>query len=411
VLIDVKPLLKYRDFRFLFVGQGVSFLGSMISYAVVPTQVYELTKSSWTVALVSVVQLIPVLVFGLIGGAVADTRDRRRLLLVAELAMAAGMGVLVLNASSAKPSVALIFVVAALLQALNAFHRPAMDALTQKLVEPGDYAAVAALGSLRYTAGAIVGPAAGGLIMGWGGTPLAYAIDLATFLVAALMVFLMRPVARAAPTGSDAQAKPRESPWRLIAEGLRYARGRPELVGTYVVDVVAMTFAFPTALFPELAQPWGGPKAAGVLFSAMSVGGLVMTVFSGWTKTVRRRGAAVVIAAAIWGLAIIGLGFAPSLEVAAVWLAVAGAADMVSGLFRGVIWNETISNDLRGRLAGVEMISYMCGPLLGNARAGWVSSISSPAVSLVSGGILCVAGMVACAASLRRFWRYEGGQP
>jgi MFS family permease len=195
----------------------------------------------------------------------------------------------------------------------------------------------------------------------------------------------------------------------MIGEGLRYALSRPELIGTYVVDIVAMTFAFPTALFPEMAQAWGGPKAVGVLFSAMSVGGLVMTLLSGWTKRVRRRGAAVVIAAAIWGLAIIGLGFAPSLEVAAVWLAVAGGADMVSGLFRGVIWNETISNDLRGRMAGVEMISYMCGPLLGNARAGWVASVASPAVSLISGGVLSGAGMIACASTLRRFWRYESG--
>jgi MFS family permease len=168
-----------------------------------------------------------------------------------------------------------------------------------------------------------------------------------------------------------------------------------------------MAFAFPTALFPEMAQGWGGAKAAGWLFSAMSIGALITTIASGWTGKVSRHGAAVVVSAGIWGAAIFALGYATSLEAAIVCLAVAGAADMVSGLFRGIIWNETIPNEMRGRLAGIEMISYMAGPLLGNARAGWVAALVSTRVSIVSGGALCVAGVTICAFALPAFWSYR----
>jgi MFS family permease len=188
---------------------------------------------------------------------------------------------------------------------------------------------------------------------------------------------------------------------------LRYAVGRPELIGTYVVDIVAMTFAMPMALFPSMAVAWGGARAAGWLYSAMSLGSLFTTIFSGWTSKVERHGAAVVIAAAIWALAIIFSGVSASLPAAVFWLAVAGAADSVSGVFRGTIWNETIPGELRGRLAGVEMISYLSGPLLGNARAGYVASISSNTVSVVSGGMTCFIGVLLCIPLLPAFWRYR----
>jgi len=274
-----------------------------------------------------------------------------------------------------------------------------MDALTQTLVKPSDFASIGALGSLRYSAGSILGPAAGGVLMAWGGAQVTYAIDAGTFVFSFAMIALMRTAAMS--------ERREEGHLSLIGEGLAYARKRPELIGTYVVDIIAMTFAFPVALFPVMAQSWGGASAAGVLFSAMSVGSLVMTLFSGWTAKVRRRGAAVVLAAMLWGVAIIGLGLSPNLETAVVFLALAGAADMVSGLFRGVIWNETIPNELRGRMAGVEMISYMSGPLLGNARAGWMASSGSLSSSLMLGGIFCVVGVALCGVWLKGFWRYE----
>jgi MFS family permease len=192
-----------------------------------------------------------------------------------------------------------------------------------------------------------------------------------------------------------------------IIEGLRYAVSRPELIGTYVVDIVAMTFAMPMALFPSMAVAWGGARAAGWLYSAMPFGSLFTTIFSGWTSKVKRHGAAVVIAAAIWAIAIVLVGFSSSLPLAVVGLALAGAADSVSGVFRGTIWNETIPSDLRGRLAGVEMISYLSGPLLGNARAGWVASVSSNTTSVVSGGLTCFVGVLLCIPLLPAFWKYR----
>jgi MFS family permease len=192
-----------------------------------------------------------------------------------------------------------------------------------------------------------------------------------------------------------------------IRQGLKYALGRPELIGTYAVDMVAMTFAMPMALFPSMSDVWGGSSAAGWLYSAMSFGSLFTTAFSGWTSKVMRHGAAVIIAAAIWALAIVGLGFSPKLPVAVFCLAVAGAADSVSGVFRGTIWNETIPGDLRGRLAGVEMISYISGPLLGNARAGLIASISSNMTSIVSGGLTCFVAVLLCIPLLPAFWKYR----
>jgi len=171
--------------------------------------------------------------------------------------------------------------------------------------------------------------------------------------------------------------------------------------------VVAMTFAMPVALCPAMADAWGGRTAAGWLYSAMSFGSLFTTIFSGWTSKISRHGAAVVIAAAVWAVAIVFLGFSRSLPVAVFCLAVAGAADSVSGVFRSTIWNETIPSDLRGRLAGVEMISYISGPLLGNARAGWIASMSSNALSVISGGFICFIGVLLCIPLLPAFWAYR----
>jgi MFS family permease len=158
-----------------------------------------------------------------------------------------------------------------------------------------------------------------------------------------------------------------------------------------------------------MAVAWGGKQVAGWLYSAMSIGSLFTTIFSGWTSKVKRHGAAVVIAAATWAVAIVFLGFSSSLPLAVACLALAGAADSVSGVFRMTIWNETIPGDLRGRLAGVEMISYLSGPLLGNARAGWIASISSNTISIVSGGLICFVGVLLCIPLLPAFWSYRAG--
>jgi MFS family permease len=403
MFIDLNPLKKYRDFRLLFIGQLISYLGTMVSYMAVPYQVYELTKSTAMVGALGIVQLGPVIIFGLLGGTYADRINRRKLLLASEFIMASIIFLLLLNSCLAQPSVLAIFILVAIMQGVTGFHRPAMEALTQKMVEPGDYAAVGALSSFRASAGAIGGPILGGLLIASSGLIGAYLFDLISFIGALICIALMSRIPDPEPSDT--------SPLNDAKEGIRFALSKPALIGTYLIDIAAMLFAFPVALFPAMAQQWGGAHAAGLLFSAIAIGSLVATLLSGWSTRVVQHGRVVIIAAACWGLFIVGVGFAQQLWVAILFLALAGAADMVSGLFRGVIWNQVVPNNLRGRLSGIEMISYMTGPLLGNTRAGWVAAETSLAISLWSGGIICVVAVFATALMLPSFWRYRADRP
>jgi MFS family permease len=403
MLLDISPLRRHRDLRLVFVGQLVSAFGNFITYVALPVQVYGLTRSSAAVGLIGSVQLVPLAVTALWGGALADSLDRRSLLLRCEALMALGSFALVVNSLLPKPSVTVLFVVAAFTSAVNGFHRPALEAITQKLVAVGDLAAVSALTSLRGTTASIAAPALAGIAIAALGLPATYAIEVATFGVSLAALAAIRAMPPAEET--------RSAGLETIVEGLRYAAGRPELIGTYVVDIVAMTFAMPMAVFPAFAEQLGGTATVGFLYSAMSVGALLVTVFSAWTRSVRRRGAAIVIAAAIWGLAIAALGFAHSLPIAVACLALAGAADMVSGLFRMTLWNETIPPTLRGRMAGIEQLSYMTGPLLGNMRAGFMAERFGVSRSIVLGGLICVAGVALCVPALPAFWRYRQTLP
>ena len=398
MILDISPLLRNRDYRLLYTGQLVSAFGSMITYVAVPDQIWELTHSSFAVGMLGAVQLVPLLLFALWGGAYADSMDRRKLLVISEVFLAIGSVMLAINALLPRPSVILVFGVSAAMSAVNGFHRPALDALTPRLVDRDDLRAVAALSSLRYSLSAIAGPALGGLLIGRVGISSTYWIDFLTFLISIASLAAIRKMPP--PEGQ----KPGLS---SILEGLRYARNRPELIGTYVVDMVAMTFAMPMALFPSMAEKWGGAKSLGWLYSAMAMGFLASTLISGWSRKVERHGVAVIAGATVWGIAIVALGFAEGFFAAVLCLALAGAGDNVSAIFRGTIWNETIPGDLRGRLAGVEMISYLSGPLIGNVRAGWIASLSSNRVSIVSGGLVCIAGILLCIPLLPAFWRYR----
>jgi MFS family permease len=399
VLLDLSPLRKHRDFRFVFVGQLVSALGSFLTYVALPVQIYGLTKSSAIVGLLGTAQLVPLAMTALWGGALADSMDRRSLLLCCEALLLCGSLALAANSLLPHPSVPLLFVVAAFMSAVNGFHTPSLESLTPKLVDREDLPAVSALSSLRGTTAAIAGPALAGVCIATLGLPFTFGVDAASYAISLLALYAIRsmpPADKATPAGFSS-----------IVEGFRYAASRPELIGTYVVDIVALTFAMPMALFPALAAQWGGAHAIGYLYSAMSVGSLLITVFSGWTRNVQRRGAAIVIAAALWGVAITGLGFSRSLPIAILCLVLAGAADMVSGLFRMTIWNETIPSHLRGRMAAIEQLSYMTGPLLGNARAGFMAERFGVARSIVLGGVICVAGVISCVPLLPAFWHYR----
>jgi MFS family permease len=398
-LVDVGPLHRSRDFRLLFIGQAVSFTGSMVTYVALPYQLYRLTHSSLQVGLLGVTELVPLLVTALLGGAVADAFDRRRTVLLTEVAAVTLTAALLVNASVGRPRVWPLYVVSGLFAAVDGLQRPSLEALLPRVVPRPDLPAAIALASLRMNVGLVAGPPLGGLLIAAGGLPSAYTVDLVSFSASLIALSAMR----ATPPPPDA-ARPS---LRAIADGWRFARSRPVLLGTYLVDINAMVFGMPNALLPAIATRYGGAGVLGVLYAAPSAGSLLATVTSRWTQDVRRHGRAIVYAAAVWGAAIVGFGLAPSLWVGVVLLAVAGAADAISGLFRSRIWNETVPDALRGRLAGIEMLSYSIGPLLGNVEAGGVASVTSVRVSVVSGGALCIVGTVLLAAMLQKFFAYD----
>ena len=292
-----------------------------------------------------------------------------------------------------------LFVLGTAMAALDGLQRPPLDALTPRLVERHELVAAGALDSFRSNVAMVAGPALGGVLIAIAGLPLTYGFDMLTFVVSLVLLTRMGAV----PPPPDAE----RPSLRGIVDGIRYARSRQELLGTYGVDMVAMFFAMPMALFPAFADRLGGPGVLGLLYAAPSAGALLATVTSGWTSRVHRHGMAVILAAGAWGVGVIGFGLASDLWLALACLAFAGGADMVSGIFRTTIWNTTIPDHLRGRLAGIEQVSYASGPTLGNLRAGALGSVIGLKASVVSGGILCVVGVAVTALLLPAFRRYD----
>jgi MFS family permease len=334
-----------------------------------------------------------------VGGALSDAFDRRRMVQLAELGSGLSVGVLLVNSLLPDPRVEVLFVVVPLLGLFYGILRPSLDALVPRLVTREELPAASALEGFRGTLGSIAGPALAGVIIAGAGLPVAYALDAATFGASLAALWFMRAV----PPPPDA---PPVS-LRSIAEGVRYAWSRQELLGTYGIDMIAMFFGMPMALFPAIAERFGGAGVLGLLYAAPAVGALLATATSGWVARVYRHGLAIIVAAAGWGVAIIVFGLASNLAPALAALVAAGGADMVSGMFRMTIWNQTIPDRLRGRLAGIEQVSYTSGPLLGNLEAGVVASLASVRASVVSGGVLCVVGVVLAAIALPAFRRYD----
>ena len=398
--IDLTPLRSSRDFRLVFTASGVSAIGSYLTFVSIPYQVFLLSHDPLLVGLIGLCELVPLLFMAFIGGALADYLDRRLLVVVGEILFAALTGVLLINSLAGRPQMWLLFVVAGLSTTIDGIQRPALDAVVPRLVVPEQIPAAGALNSLRMNVAALAGPALAGVLLQGVGLAWVYAIDMATFAVSLTCLAFVRRVPP--PPAPDRPSL------RSVVTGLRYAVNRKELLGTYLVDINAMFFGMPQALYPFVADRLGGPAVLGLLYAAPSAGSLVATVTSGWSARVRRHGMAVILAAGAWGVAIVGFGFANSLWLAVLTLALAGAADMVSGLFRGIIWNQTIPDHLRGRLAGIEMLSYTSGPTLGNLESGVVARFAGVGGSIVWGGVLCVAGTVALAALLPEFRRYDG---
>ena len=372
----------------------------MVSYVALPYQLYQLTRSNFAVGALGIVELIPLVVFGLYGGALADHVDRRLMLVVTGAAQVLLTAVLMANAFLDAPRIWAIYVLGALLAAAGSLQRPSREALLPRVVRHNQIPAAVAVSSLGREVSMLVGPAVGGVLLQWVGVGWCYAIDVIGLTAATLLFLALKPY----------PATDRSNPPSLsgIAEGLRYAMRRKDLLGTYVIDIVAMVMAMPIVLFPALAtQIFHAPAMLGLLYSAEGVGALIATATSGWTSRVHHHGRAIVIAASAWGGSIALAGLMPSLWLVLVCLIAAGAADMVSGLFRSVIWNQTIPDSMRGRLAGIEMLSYSLGPLGGQARAGLVADRWSVRASITSGGILCVLGVALTASWLHGFWAYD----
>src|SRR5262245_29297431 len=373
----------------------------MVTYVALPYQMYRLTESSLAVGLLGLVELVSLLATAFIGGVMADAVDRRRIAIVTDVALAAGSATLAIIATTGA-SPWLLYLVAAWMSAVSGLQRPAIESLVPRLVEKHELPAAASLAVVRGSVGMIAGPAVGGLLIASAGLTFTYFVDVVSYAASLLCLWMIRPVPPA--EGADVPSI------AAVMEGFRYARGRQELIGTYVVDFVAMVFGMPLALFPAVSDRLGGPPVLGLLYAAPAVGALAASLTSRWTPHVHRHGLAVMLAAAVWGLAIVGFGFCETLWPALAYLAIAGGADGISGIFRATMWNETIPDELRGRLASIEMVSYMSGPLLGHLEAGAVAAAFGVTASVVSGGALCVVGVLACGLYLPRFVGYDARQ-
>ena len=400
---DLAPFRRSREFRLLYAGQAASFAGAMIGFVAMPYQAYRLSHSSLVVGLLSFTELIPLMAAAILGGTLADALDRRRLILITEGFSCAGLSCLVANALLWR-QLWVLFVLAGLTTGAAGLQRPSLEVLVPRLVARDDLPAAAALSGLLGNTAAIAGPLAGGVLIGAAGLPVAYGVQGAAGLSALAIFARMRP----SPPASDADPPS----LRGVLAGLRYARSRPELMGTYLIDIAAMFFGTPYALFPQIAAGLGGPAVLGLLFAAPSAGGILVSLTGRWTSRVHRHGRAIVLAVCGWGAGIAAFGFAPGLWLAVIALAAAGGADMVSGLFRMTMWNQTIPARLRGRLAGIEMVSYTTGEPIGNLESGVVASLTgSVRVAVVSGGALCLVGALAVTLAMPMLWRYDSREP
>jgi MFS family permease len=399
--VDVRPLTESRDFRLLWAGQSISFLGSMVTFVALPVQMYRLTGSTLDVGLLSLADAIPLITLAAIGGTIADAFDRRRLVLLSEAGLALVAGGLALNAAVTHPQVWALYLLAAVGTSLWALGSPALRAMMPGLVPDEQLTAANALQSVYYNLGAVVGPAIGGLLVAGVGFTGTYLVDFGSF-AASLATVVLVP---SRPRAEDAEG----ASFALLLEGLRFLRSRRVILGTFVLDTNAMIFGMPQALFPAIAVHHfhGGARVAGLLYAAPSAGALAAALLSGWMVHVRRQGIGVAVAIGAWGGAIAAFGFATVLWLGLVLLALAGAADSVSATLRSTILYANTPDAMRGRMSGIELAQVASTPALGNVEAGAVAAVTSLRFSVVSGGVACIAGAALILLALPGLVRYD----
>lgn len=405
IAADVTPLRESEDYRRWWFGYSVSFTGTQLTQFAIPLQVYVLTKSSFDVGLVGLVVFVPLVTMGLVGGAIADAVDRRRLTLITGTVLMALAVVLTVQAALGYKQLWLLYVVAGVQGAFSAIDSSARGAILPRLVRREMLPAANALGQLGFNTGLSAGPLLGGLLVATLGFEWAYGVDTVSFLAVLYAVWRLPPMP---PEGGGSRAGVAS-----VLEGLRFLGPRKNLLMTFLVDINAMVFGMPRALFPAIAATWfhGGAGTVGLLAAAPNIGALLGAAVSGWTGRVRRQGFAVLVSVVVWGGSIALFGFTRTLWVALLLLAVAGAADMVSAIFRNTILQVSTPDALRGRLQGVFIVVVTGGPRLGDVEAGSVAAAAGTQVSVVSGGLACVAGVALLAAMYPSFAKYDGNDP
>ncbi len=404
IALDVRPL-RVPQYRRLWLGNGVAWIGFQLTAVAVAVQIYDISRSSFYVGLLGVAGLVPLIGFGLWGGAVADAVDRRLLLIVSSCTMWAVTGALLVQAVLGVRSVALLLTLVAVQSAGFAVASPTRGAIIPRIVAHELIPAANTLGFTMSTLGMVVGPLIAGIVLGRGHNySAAYAIDAALFTVslyASLRLPALPPLGDIVRPGL-----------RSVIDGLRFIATRPVLLMSFVVDIIAMVFAMPRALFPEAAEStFGGGSAVGWLFAAIAIGSLVGALVSGWIGRVRRQGLALTAAIVVWGVAVAVSGLAQSLWLVVVLLGVAGAADLVSAVFRQTILQTAAPDEMRGRLQGVFIVVVAGGPRLGDLRAGATAAVFGATFSWVAGGVLCAVVVIVAALCVPAFLRYDAGAP
>jgi len=403
--VDTTPLRGSLDYRRVWLSQVVSLIGSSMTVIAVPLQVYAVTRSSFLVGVTGFVSLVPLVGFGLLGGAIVDATDRRRLLLGTTFGLLAVSVVLFVHAALHGRSLAVLYSCVAVQGGLLALEGPLRQVITRRLLPTEQIAAATALSQVLMNFGSVAGPLLAGVVVGTLGYPWAYGIDVVSYAAAIYAVWRLPTMA---PEGGGRRAGAAS-----VLEGLRYLRTRPVLLSTFGVDLVAMVFGMPRALFPALAsgQFHGGARTAGVLYAAPALGALVGALGSGRLPAVRRQGAAVLLSVAVWGGAIAAFGVVTALWAGVLLLALAGAADMVSAVFRNTILIVSTPDAMMGRLGGVFTVVVAGGPRLGDLEAGTVAAAASPGFSVVSGGLACIVGVGLFAALVPKLVRYDARHP
>ena len=396
--VDLSPLRVSTQYRRLYVAGFVTALGSQATYVAVPFQLRLLTHSTLDVGSLGLAEFLPLIVFGLYGGVLADRLNRRRLIISMEQVLMISTAVLFINALLSHPQAWILYVDAFVASAAGSLQRPSVEALNQMFVPHDLQRSASTLANIRSTTASIIGPALGGVAAIAFGPASVYLANLVTFTLSLILLFTLRATAATAPGQSDVAA---------LRSGLHYVRSRPDIVGTYIVDLLAMILAFPVVMLPFVAARFHVSYALPLLYCGIPAGALIATLTSGWSRGVHRYGRAIVYAAALWGLGIALFGYSSILWLVFVGLAVGGGADAISGIFRTTMWNESIPLEMRGRMAGIEMISYSLGPTAGQFRAGVMAAWTTLRFSMTFGGLACTGSVGAVALALPRLWSFD----